>query len=162
MRMILCRYLPKSHCPIPTSVRLKSSSAIFFLTHTMCYPTTDVFRKRTPVREPISANELYISSTTVLQAAKVRIRLILDGNLGRAEDANKRRKIQEFEPGRVTMHALGKAIIKAIDLSLSIQAEYGNHVQIGVHTKTVKLVDDYEPLHEVRKFVFSSVLHTVL
>lgn len=93
-----------------------------------------VLRKRLPRKLPKRDCDVYVTRKTNFQQQLKRCQKILDnGNL-------------------VCIHGLGVAINRAIHLALELQAHSLTTVDLAVHTSTVELVDDLEPLTDDRDF----------
>lgn len=60
------------------------------------------------------------------------------------------RKLLDSDKGAVTLHGMGAAMTRCCDIALSVQRDYGNRVSLSVDTGTISVVDDFEPLVEVR------------
>lgn len=122
--MLLCRLSDLSG---PVTTRDPETANI------SCYPfSSDQYRKRVPMREPGGKQDIFVSRSTRFGALKARAISLLDSG---------------SQP--VFLHAMGAAITLCCNLALTIQAECGGHVMLGVQTTTVQVYDDYEPLEEV-------------
>ena len=85
-------------------------------------------RKRLPRKLPKRDCDVYVTRKTNFQAQMKRCQKILDnGNV-------------------VYIHGLGTAINRAINLSLQLKSNELGSVEVSVHTSTVELTDDLEPL----------------
>lgn len=51
---------------------------------------------------------------------------------------------------------MGAAIERSCDAALAVQDNFGGRIRISVETGTVTVVDDYEPLAEVRSTLWFS------
>ncbi|KAJ3330885.1 ribonucleases P/MRP protein subunit pop7 [Blyttiomyces sp. JEL0837] len=87
--------------------------------------------KRPPQRAPTMANDIYMSRKTNFKAAiKRSLKLLKDPN------------------SSITIHGLGAAINKAIELGLHFQDKHAGMFKLAVTTSTVDLVDDILPTLE--------------
>lgn len=87
-----------------------------------------VLRKRLPRKLPKRDCDVYVSRKTDFKQQLKRCQKILDeGNL-------------------VCIHGLGVAINRAINLALQLKDSGMGTVELAVHTSTVELMDDLEPL----------------
>lgn len=85
------------------------------------------------MRAPAGKHDIFVSRSTRFGALKARALALLDAS-----------------KHPVLLHAMGAAITLCCNLALVIQEETGGHVALTVHTNTVEVYDDYEPLVEVR------------
>lgn len=87
-----------------------------------------VLRKRLPRKLPKRDCDVYVTRKTDFKQQLKRCQKILDkGNL-------------------VCIHGLGVAINRAINLALQLKDSGMGTVELAVHTSTVELMDDLEPL----------------
>ncbi|KAJ3304959.1 hypothetical protein HDV03_002189 [Kappamyces sp. JEL0829] len=87
--------------------------------------------KRPPPKPATLETDIYVKSSSHMRALLKRATLLLDK--------------REFPA--ITIHGLGRAIPKAVQLALAIQKERGGpeHVALEVSTKTSQLIDDHIP-----------------
>ncbi|XP_045187676.2 ribonuclease P protein subunit p20-like [Mercenaria mercenaria] len=91
-----------------------------------------VLRKRLPRKLPKRDCDVYVTRKTDFKQQLKRCQKILDhGNL-------------------VCIHGLGTAINRAINLGLQLRDGGMGTVEVSVHTSTVELTDDIEPLTDER------------
>lgn len=91
-----------------------------------------VLRKRLPRKLPKRDCDVYVTRKTDFRQQLKRCQKILDtGNL-------------------VCIHGLGTAINRAINLALQLEETGMGTVELSVHTSTVELMDDVEPLVDDR------------
>lgn len=91
-----------------------------------------VLRKRLPRKLPKRDCDVYVSRNTNYKQQFERCQRILDnGNL-------------------VCIHGLGTAINRAINLAMQLKNNGTGTVELAVHTSTVELTDDIEPLTDDR------------
>ncbi|KAL4237490.1 ribonucleases P/MRP protein subunit pop7 [Mactra antiquata] len=91
-----------------------------------------VLRKRLPRKLPKRDCDVYVNNKTDFRQQLKRCQKILDnGNL-------------------VCIHGLGVAINKAVNIALQLKASGMGTVEVSVHTSTVELIDDIEPLTDER------------
>lgn len=91
-----------------------------------------VLRKRLPRKLPKRDCDVYVTRKTNFSQQLKRCQQILDnGNV-------------------VCIHGLGIAINRAINLALQLKAIGLGTVEVSVHTSTVELLDDLEPLTDER------------
>lgn len=99
------------------------------------------------MRQPAGKRDIFVSRSTRFGALKARAISLLDSS---------------SQP--VCLHAMGAAITLCCNLALTIQAESAGQVTLAVHTTTVQVYDDYEPLVEVGwppRFVCSALIYDV-
>ncbi|KAL0481922.1 ribonuclease P/MRP protein subunit RPP20 [Acrasis kona] len=113
-------------------------------------PDTYAMRKRTPSnKKKAKANEIYISRKSKLTAVYARAKKIFN---------------HELYDGICIIHALGSAILIAIDLSLQLQRDF--NLTLHTRTDTVKLVDDFIPKDGVGEVLtqvrYNSAVHITL
>ncbi|GFN85610.1 ribonuclease p protein subunit p20 [Plakobranchus ocellatus] len=84
-------------------------------------------RKRLPPRLPLRANDVYVSERTHFKAQESKCQRLLDSG------------------NEVIIHGLGKAVNRAINLALQLQAKGTGTVQLAVQTSSVELTDDLIP-----------------
>jgi ribonuclease P/MRP protein subunit RPP20 len=82
------------------------------------------FKKLSPVHPQILQNDIYVSSKSVFIALLNRSRKLL------------------LEGSEIHIHALGKCILKALNLALKLKELY--NVEFEVKTDTVTLLDQHE------------------
>ena len=86
------------------------------------------FRKRLPRKLPVRKCDVYVTRKTDFKGQLERCQKKLDdGNV-------------------VYVHGLGAAVNRAINLALQLKQRGLGSVELAVHTSTVELVDDLEPL----------------
>lgn len=89
-----------------------------------------ILRKRLPRKLPKRDCDVYVSHKTDFKQQMKRCQKILDnGNL-------------------VCIHGLGVAVNRAINLALQLKSAGMGSVEVAVHTSTVELVDDIEPMSD--------------
>lgn len=88
-------------------------------------------RKNLPPQFPKRRNDVYITRHTKLAAQKARVTRMLN------------EKVDE-----VTLHGLGAAISRTINVALQIQRKLADTVQLDVRTGTIKVTDDLFPLYD--------------
>ncbi|XP_071963330.1 ribonuclease P protein subunit p20-like [Antedon mediterranea] len=84
-----------------------------------------ILRKRLPPKLPKRQNDIYINTKTDFNAQLQRCRKILDSG---CDD--------------VTIHGLGAAVNRAINLALRVQELSQGSLELAVNTSTVELTDD--------------------
>jgi len=71
-----------------------------------------------------------------------------------------------YSTSPVTIHGLGVAINKVVDIANRVLQTHIGSVQVSVHTSSVPLVDDYEPLAvdlpPISQIRLSSAIHVTL
>ncbi|KAJ3168646.1 ribonucleases P/MRP protein subunit pop7 [Geranomyces variabilis] len=88
-----------------------------------------VRHKRAVQRPPTLATDIYVSRKSTVQAQAKRARTLLDG--------------PDFT--FLTIHGLGAAINRAIELALHLKEQYQDQIAWTISLSTVTLVDDVEP-----------------
>ncbi|KAJ3155478.1 ribonucleases P/MRP protein subunit pop7 [Geranomyces variabilis] len=88
-----------------------------------------VRHKRAVQRPPTLATDIYVSRKSTVQAQAKRARTLLDG--------------PDFS--FLTIHGLGAAINRAIELALHLKEQYQDRIAWTISLSTVTLVDDVEP-----------------
>ncbi|XP_022782033.1 ribonuclease P protein subunit p20-like isoform X1 [Stylophora pistillata] len=88
----------------------------------------DFVRRRPPQKEQKRRNDIYVNRKTDFAGQLERCQKILDSS--------------EQE---VTIHGLGSAINRAINLALQLEQRGQGTVELSTTTSSVKLVDDFEP-----------------
>ncbi|KAI8898273.1 hypothetical protein BC833DRAFT_590430 [Globomyces pollinis-pini] len=84
--------------------------------------------KRAPIRPATIESDIYVSRKTIIPTQLKRVETLFKKN-------------HKY----LTVHGLGFAIQKAVQLSLAIKAKYPN-VELDVQTSTVTLIDDITPV----------------
>jgi hypothetical protein len=59
-------------------------------------------------------------------------------------------RVSALRLSAVVVHGLGAAVVPAIELALAVQRQAPAAYVLGVHTATVRLLDDVTPLNEAR------------
>lgn len=71
-----------------------------------------------------------------------------------------------YRSAPVTIHGLGAAVNKAVDIANKVLQTHSGSVQVSVNTSSVVLVDDYEPLvpdlAPVSQIRLNSAIHVTL
>ncbi|KAI8590877.1 hypothetical protein BDZ88DRAFT_379755, partial [Geranomyces variabilis] len=88
-----------------------------------------VRHKRAVQRPPTLATDIYVSRKSTVQAQAKRARTLLDGP----------------DVTFLTIHGLGAAINRAIELALHLKEQYQDRIAWTISLSTVTLVDDVEP-----------------
>ncbi|XP_033124846.1 ribonuclease P protein subunit p20-like [Anneissia japonica] len=86
-----------------------------------------LLRKRLPQKLPKRKNDIYVNTKTNFNGQLQRCKKILDSGCD-----------------EVTIHGLGAAVNRAINLALRIQEMSHGFLELAVNTSTVDLVDDLD------------------
>ncbi|XP_073973743.1 ribonuclease P protein subunit p20 [Rhodnius prolixus] len=89
-----------------------------------------VVKKRVPPRDSKKPGDVYITNKSNFKAQ-------LNECLKKLENSEE-----------ITLHGLGAAVTRAVNLALQIEEQLGATHIIDVTTSTLKLLDDLEPLHD--------------
>ncbi|VDN58361.1 unnamed protein product [Dracunculus medinensis] len=88
-------------------------------------------KKGLPPRFPRTKSDIYITRHTSIGAQKARIEKLLDNKFN-----------------SVTLHGLGAAVNRTVNVALQIQRKLVDSVKLDVRTSTVRVTDDLFPLYD--------------